>query len=52
MREEGIGLIPAARTRIRLEDSYPKGLDPNQWGNRSKPVSQNLLDSLVTFGVN
>ena len=51
MTEEWIGLIPAAGKGIRLGLPYPKELYPVIRGNRYKPISQFILDNLVTAGV-
>lgn len=51
MREEIIGLIPAAGKGVRLALPYPKELYPIIRDNRYRPVSQFVLDNLVTAGV-
>lgn len=51
MNQEPIGLIPAAGQGVRLGLPYPKELYPIIRENRYKPVSQFVLDSLVTSGV-
>ncbi len=52
MKEEVIGLIPAAGKGTRLGLPYPKELYPVIRDNRYKPVSQFVLDNLVHAGVN
>src|SRR5450759_3951473 len=49
--EEWIGLIPAAGKGLRLGLPYPKELYPVIRNNRYKPVSQFILDNMVTAGV-
>ena len=49
--EEFIALIPAAGRGVRLGLPYPKELYPIICENRYKPISQFVLDSLVTSGV-
>lgn len=46
-----IGLVPAAGRGVRLGLPYPKELYPIIRQNRYKPVSQFVLDSLVSSGV-
>jgi len=50
MNEEIIGLVPAAGKGVRLGLPYPKELYPIIRENRYKPVSQFVLDNLVTSG--
>lgn len=51
MIEDVVGLVPAAGRGVRLGLPYPKELYPVIRGNRYKPVSQYVLDSLVVAGV-
>lgn len=51
MIDDAIGVIPAAGRGVRLGLPYPKELYPIIRENRYKPVSQFVLDSLVTSGV-
>ena len=51
LSEEFIALIPAAGKGLRLGLPYPKELYPIIRENRYKPVSQFVLDSLVTSGI-
>jgi len=48
---DAIGLIPAAGKGVRLGLPYPKELYPIIRDNRYKPVSQFVLDDLVSSGV-
>lgn len=48
---DAIGLIPAAGKGLRLGLPYPKELYPIIRENRYKPVSQFVVDNLVTAGV-
>ena len=47
MKEELIGLIPAAGKGVRLGLPYPKELYPIIRDNRYKPVAQFVLDNLT-----
>lgn len=51
MKEEFIGLIPAAGKGIRLGLPYPKELYPVIRENRYKPISQFVLDNMTTAGL-
>lgn len=51
MKEELIGLIPAAGRGVRLGLPYPKELYPIIRDNRYKPVSQFVLDNLTIAGL-
>ena len=51
MKEEVIGLVPAAGKGIRLSLPYPKELYPIIRDNRYKPVAQFVLDDLAGAGV-
>lgn len=51
MKEEMIGLIPAAGKGIRLGLPYPKELYPVIQNNRYKPISQYVLDNLTNAGL-
>jgi glucose-1-phosphate thymidylyltransferase len=51
MSHDPIGLIPAAGQGVRLALPYPKELYPVIRENRYKPVSQFVVDNLVTSGV-
>ena len=51
MNEEWVGLIPAAGKGVRLGLPYPKELYPVIRNNHYKPVSQFVLDNLVTSGI-
>jgi glucose-1-phosphate thymidylyltransferase len=51
MREELIGLIPAAGKGLRLGLPYPKELYPIIRDNRYKPVAQFVLDNLTDAGL-
>ena len=52
MKEQLIGLIPAAGKGVRLGLPYPKELYPVIRNNHYKPVAQFVLDNLVTAGLN
>ena len=52
MKEEMIGLIPAAGKGVRLGLPYPKELYPVIRDNHYKPISQFVLDSLIVAGLN
>jgi dTDP-glucose pyrophosphorylase len=52
MREEIIGLIPAAGKGIRLGLPYPKELYPVIRNNHYKPISQFVLSNMTTAGIN
>jgi glucose-1-phosphate thymidylyltransferase len=51
MREEFIGLIPAAGKGVRLGLPYPKELYPVIRDNHYKPISQFVLNNLTTAGL-
>jgi glucose-1-phosphate thymidylyltransferase len=51
MREQTIGLIPAAGKGLRLGLPYPKELYPVIRNNQYKPVAQHVLENLSTAGV-
>ena len=51
MKEELIGLIPAAGKGVRLGLPYPKELYPIIRDNRYKPVAQFVLDNLTLAGL-
>ena len=51
MREELIGLIPAAGQGLRLGLPYPKELYPIIRDNRYKPISQFVLENLTAVPV-
>jgi glucose-1-phosphate thymidylyltransferase len=51
MKEQLIGLIPAAGKGIRLGLPYPKELYPVIQDNRYKPISQFVLDNLTNAGL-
>ncbi|MEZ5317463.1 MAG: sugar phosphate nucleotidyltransferase [Vicinamibacterales bacterium] len=51
MTPRAIGLVPAAGKGVRLGLPYPKELYPIIRDNRYKPVSQFVVDGLVTAGV-
>lgn len=51
MKEELIGLIPAAGKGVRLGLPYPKELYPVIQNNRYKPISQYVLDNLTNAGL-
>jgi glucose-1-phosphate thymidylyltransferase len=51
MSEELIGLIPAAGKGVRLGLPYPKELYPVIRNNHYKPVSQFVLENILTAGV-
>lgn len=51
MKEEMIGLIPAAGKGVRLGLPYPKELYPVIRDNRYKPVAQFVLDNLMVAGL-
>ncbi len=51
MREEFIGLVPAAGKGVRLGLPYPKELYPVIRSNRYKPISQFVLDNLIAAGL-
>jgi glucose-1-phosphate thymidylyltransferase len=48
---EWIGLVPAAGKGLRLGLPYPKELYPIIRNNRYKPVSQFIVDQMITAGV-
>lgn len=52
MAEDIIGLIPAAGKGLRLRLPYPKELYPIIRDNRYKPVSQYVVENLISSGVN
>lgn len=52
MKEEFIGLIPAAGKGVRLGLPYPKELYPVIRDNRYKPIAQFALNNLTIAGVN
>jgi glucose-1-phosphate thymidylyltransferase len=52
MREDIIGLIPAAGKGVRLGLPYPKELYPVIRHNRYKPIAQFVLDDLIHTGLN
>ena len=52
LKEELIGLIPAAGKGVRLGLPYPKELYPVIRDNHYKPISQFVLDSLIVAGLN
>jgi len=52
LKEEMIGLIPAAGKGVRLGLPYPKELYPVIRDNHYKPISQFVLDSLIVAGLN
>jgi len=52
LKEEMIGLIPAAGKGVRLGLPYPKELYPVIRDNHYKPISQFILDSLIVAGLN
>jgi glucose-1-phosphate thymidylyltransferase len=52
MREEIIGLIPAAGKGVRLGLPYPKELYPVIRNNHYKPISQFVLSNMVGAGLN
>ena len=47
MKEELIGLIPAAGRGVRLGLPYPKELYPVIRNNHYKPISQFVLDNIL-----
>jgi glucose-1-phosphate thymidylyltransferase len=51
MKEEFIGLIPAAGKGVRLGLPYPKELYPVIRDNRYKPIAQFVLNNLTIAGV-
>ena len=51
MKEDVIGLIPAAGRGVRLGLPYPKELYPVIRDNRYKPISQFVLDNLTGAGL-
>jgi glucose-1-phosphate thymidylyltransferase len=51
MKEEFIGLIPAAGKGVRLGLPYPKELYPVIRENHYKPIAQFVLDNLTIAGV-
>jgi len=51
MKEELIGLIPAAGKGMRLGLPYPKELYPVIQNNHYKPISQFVLDNMTTAGL-
>ena len=51
MKEELIGLIPAAGKGVRLGLPYPKELYPIIRNNRYKPVAQFVVDNLTLAGI-
>lgn len=51
MKEELIGLIPAAGKGVRLGLPYPKELYPVIRENRYKPVSQFVVDNMTLAGL-
>jgi dTDP-glucose pyrophosphorylase len=51
MKEDEVGLVPAAGKGLRLNLPYPKELYPIIWDNRYKPVAQFVLDNLRLAGV-
>ena len=51
MNEELIGLIPAAGKGVRLGLPYPKELYPVIRNNHYKPISQFVVDSLTSAGL-
>jgi glucose-1-phosphate thymidylyltransferase len=51
MKEEIVGLIPAAGKGVRLGLPYPKELYPVIRDNRYKPVAQFVLDNLTNAGL-
>jgi glucose-1-phosphate thymidylyltransferase len=51
LKEEFIGLIPAAGKGVRLGLPYPKELYPVIRDNHYKPISQFVLDSLTLAGL-
>jgi glucose-1-phosphate thymidylyltransferase len=51
VREEMIGLIPAAGRGVRLGLPYPKELYPIIRNNHYKPISQFVLDNLTNAGL-
>jgi glucose-1-phosphate thymidylyltransferase len=51
MKEELIGLIPAAGKGVRLGLPYPKELYPIIRNNRYKPISEFVLNNLVLTGI-
>jgi glucose-1-phosphate thymidylyltransferase len=51
MTEELIGLIPAAGKGVRLGLPYPKELYPVIRNNHYKPISQFVVDSLTSAGL-
>lgn len=51
MKEELIGLIPAAGKGVRLGLPYPKELYPIIRDNRYKPVAQFVFDNLTSTGL-
>jgi len=51
MKEDVIGLIPAAGRGVRLGLPYPKELYPIIRDNRYKPISQFVLNNLTVAGL-
>jgi len=51
MKEDEVGLVPAAGKGLRLNLPYPKELYPIIRENRYKPVAQFVLDNLRLAGV-
>jgi glucose-1-phosphate thymidylyltransferase len=51
VREELIGLVPAAGRGVRLGLPYPKELYPIIRNNHYKPISQFVLDNLTNAGL-
>lgn len=51
MKEDEVGLVPAAGKGVRLNLPYPKELYPIIRDNRYKPVAQFVLDNLRLAGV-
>ena len=51
MKEDIIGLIPAAGKGVRLNLPYPKELFPIIHNNKYKPVSQYIFENMLTSGV-
>ena len=52
MKEDLIGLIPAAGKGVRLGLPYPKELYPVIRNNHYKPISQFVVDNLINAGLN
>ncbi|HGE71719.1 TPA: hypothetical protein ENX78_12835 [Candidatus Poribacteria bacterium] len=51
MREDWIGLVPAAGKGLRLNLPYPKELYPVIRNNHYKPVAQFVIDQMVGVGI-